>query len=111
MSITVHLASQRPLTFDDADDYDTDEHGNLVVFGAGLFHRDEWLAAVRETKPSAPRVWDDIRDIPDGVRVVDKDGDDTTWKGDGYRESFALPCDYGWANRYAPFTEILGGAE
>lgn len=58
---------------------------------------------------SAPvklRVWDDLRNVPDGVDVVDSDGDSNTWKW-LYRMGPNYVVDYDWANGYAPFTEML----
>lgn len=65
----------------------------------------------RNTPPPGkePRVWTDVKDIPDGVRFTDNDGD--TWDGkyDGviyYRRS-TTPWSVVATNIHQPFTEVI----
>jgi len=114
MSITVHTEQLGKFTFDDEDDYDVDEHGNLIVFGGGMFRSGDWLAVIRspdveDTAP--PRVWASIKDVPRAVVFTDIDGDRQRRNADGSFEF--LQEDTGWekshcaVDDYAPFTEVL----
>lgn len=67
--------------------------------------RDSLMQFLGETDSTTPRVWDHFRDVPHGVWVTDKDGDE--WEGeDGYtdREPYGGLAKDHWA----PYTEVVG---
>jgi hypothetical protein len=43
------------------------------------FARGAWLYVYEVVAPAEPRVWESIHDVPAGVTVLDKDGDEFHW--------------------------------
>ncbi|AER26435.1 hypothetical protein FGG39_gp51 [Mycobacterium phage Saintus] len=100
----------------DATDFDEGD-GHLYVYKdgrrVGLFARGEWERALVETPVSepakTPRVWQSIRDVPQGVVVSDQDGDHFHWEGEDLY--FGKTCwgliGSSFDEDLRPFTEVL----
>ena len=124
MTVHVQTAEHGKKSYPHADAYNYDpEFGVLDLFSGdklvGTYPHGAWVGVAIEIPEKkteeivdaelVPRVWYDIRDIPEGVDVVDNDGDALTWRAK-YRDpdlTTYVGGRWDWANGYAPFTEVI----
>lgn len=127
MTVHVRDANGRRKTYAEAyafeADYDTGYLAIQDIAGVtyAVYPPGAWIGVYQELETPdeeatadaelVPRVWHDIRDIPQGVDVIDNDGDALTWR---WRSEFRDPdltkyvgARWDWANGYGPFTEVI----